>query len=596
MDRQSVLGFILIFLVLMIWVWMSAPPQKQVDHDSTSVVQPRDSVLSARPKASDLQLAATSAASDYGRFFSGRETGIEKTIIVETGKSRIELSSKGGLVRRYVLKEYQTWNGYPVQLIDFDRGGDLSLLFATTDGRIVNTRNLYFDVPYRTWQTVTLEGTEEYGVEFILPSANGGKIIKKYSFKNGEYGFKVELKFVNMGSVVANFEYQVVWETGLRYTEFDSMGESNFAAAYAFAGGELTELDASTVGEEVSKDLTGAIDWVGTRTKYFAVAIVPKKGESEGAYLEGIRRPLPDRGAREGYSVALKVPFKGNMEETFGLDIFLGPLEYNTLSSYGRDLEEMMSLGWAWIIRPISVYIILPLFKFLNLFIPNWGIVLIIFSIIVKIALHPLTKTSMKSMKKMQALQPMMEEIRTKYKDDPQKMNQQIMGLYRDYGVNPAGGCLPLLLQFPILFALYSVFMSAIELRQAEFVWWIADLSVPDRIFSLPFELPLFGIRDVSGLALLMGITMFIQQKMSVKDPRQKMMVWLMPVMLTLLFNGFPAGLNLYYFVFNLLSIGQQFYINKQHGDEPLRKVEPKKRSRGGIFGKYTKDLPRFKR
>lgn len=197
----------------------------------------------------------------------------------------------------------------------------------------------------------------------------------------------------------------------------------------------------------------------------------------------------------------------------------------------------------------------------------------------------------MKSMQKMQALQPMMTEIREKYKDDPQKMNQQVMRLYKEYGVNPAGGCLPLLLQLPILYALWSVFSSAIELRQASFFWWITDLSVPDVITKLPFRIPIFNINEISGLALLMGITMFIQQKMSVKDPRQKMMVWMMPILLTLMFNAFPAGLNLYYFVFNLLSIAQQAWINKKHKGEPLRKVEQKKSS-GGWIARIAKDLP----
>jgi len=236
--------------------------------------------------------------------------------------------------------------------------------------------------------------------------------------------------------------------------------------------------------------------------------------------------------------------------------------------------------------------VIIPLFQFLRLFISNYGVILVIFSIIVKIALYPLTKTSMDSMRKMQALQPMMAEIREKYKDDPQKMNQQIMRLYKEYGVNPAGGCLPMILQLPILYALWAVFSATIELRQASFVGWIQDLSSPDVVTTLPFRIPFFNINEVSGLALLMGITMFVQQKMSVKDPRQKMMVYLMPVMLTLMFNSFPAGLNLYYFMFNLLSIAQQVWVNKQHKDEPLRKVDEKKRG-GGIIGKLAMKLPK---
>jgi YidC/Oxa1 family membrane protein insertase len=254
-----------------------------------------------------------------------------------------------------------------------------------------------------------------------------------------------------------------------------------------------------------------------------------------------------------------------------------------------------MSLGWAWLIRPISEYIMLPIFTAIHYVIPNWGLVIIIFSILIKVALHPLSKTQMKSMKKMQKLQPLMDEMREKYKDDPQKMNQSIMNLYKEYGVNPAGGCLPLLLQMPIMYALYSVFRGAIELRQASFVGWITDLSIPDVIYRLSFKLPLIGIQDISGIAVLMGVTMFFQTKMTTKDPRQKAMVWMMPIMMTFLFNGFPAGLNLYYTVFNILSIGQQLLINKQHDDEPLRKIEPKKKTHGGIF-KFAKDIPRLKK
>jgi YidC/Oxa1 family membrane protein insertase len=201
----------------------------------------------------------------------------------------------------------------------------------------------------------------------------------------------------------------------------------------------------------------------------------------------------------------------------------------------------------------------------------------------------------MRSMQKMQKLQPMMTEIREKFKDDPQKMNQQVMRLYKEYGVNPAGGCLPMLLQLPILYALWAVFSSAIQLRQASFFWWIHDLSIPDVVATLPFRLPFVNINEISGLALLMGITMFVQQKMSVQDPRQKAMVWMMPILLTLMFNGFPAGLNLYYFTFNLLSIVQQAWVNKQHKDEPLRKVDEKKKT-SGLIGRLSENLKTTRR
>ena len=184
-------------------------------------------------------------------------------------------------------------------------------------------------------------------------------------------------------------------------------------------------------------------------------------------------------------------------------------------------------------------------------------------------------------MKKMQILQPKIAEIKEKYADDKEKVSKETMKLYSTYGVNPAGGCLPLVLQMPIFIALWGLFKTAIELRQQPFVWWINDLSSPDIILNLSFKLPLFGISEISGLAILMGVTTFFQQKMSVKDPNQKALVYVMPVMLTLMFMSFPSGLNLYYFLFNLFSIVQQYYINHSGGEEELVPVNKPNKKKG---------------
>lgn len=582
MDRQQILGFALIFILLIVWMLLNSPaPQQPVKQQTQEVL--KDSAV-ATPKTAPMESAKKDTVDPFGRYFSERAKGQDKILIVETDLYRAKIGTKGGVIKEWELKKYKTWDGLPVQLVNTDKSGDFSLLFVTTDGKKINTRDLYFDAQFASNQTIRIERNQEYALELALPTSNGGSIVKKMVFKNGEYEFNTTYQFNRQERVIA-FEYQVVWETGLRYAEHNSNDESRFAAAFAYAGKELTEIDAANFDEQPKKDLTGSVDWVAARTKYFAVAIIPEKSKSEGAYLEGARHHTPNNGAIESYNVSVKVLLKGEVQQTNNFKVFLGPLDIDLLRKYDVGLENIMSLGWAWLVRPISEYVMLPLMSALHYVIPNWGLVIIVFTIIIKIALHPLTKSSMKSMKKMQALQPMMEEIREKHKDDPQKVNAAIMNLYRDYGVNPAGGCLPLLLQFPILIALYNVFQGAIELRQAGFFWWIKDLSVPDVIATLPFTIPLFGVKEVSGLALLMGVTMFIQQKMSVKDPRQKALVWIMPILFTLLFNSFPSGLNLYYFVFNVLSIAQQMYINKQHDNEPLRKVDQKK-SRGGIFGK----------
>lgn len=594
MDRQSILGFVLIFLILMVWMWANAPTPTSplAKGDSTSVAI--DTVRKAPQKDNRpiVDTAKTEVKDPYGKFFTEPSRGKNQTIVIETDDYKATLSSKGGLIMEWELKHFKTWDGHPVQLVDYDIRGDLGLRFMSTDGRLIETRNLYFDTP-SSGQTITLTGKETREVRFTLRAANGGTVTKIFTFKNGAYDFDVDVVFNGLEDVVANYKYELAWESGLRYSERNSVDESNFSSAHIFTAGEHMQLDATHFDEPVKLDHQGGIDWVAQSTKYFLLAIIPQPGAASAAYLEGSRSHAENNGIIEHYSLTLEMPYKGGATEREQFRIFLGPADYHLLSSYGVGLENVIYLGWTWIVRPISVYIMLPAFSLLHTIIANWGIILIIFAIIIKVVLHPLTKTSMKSMKKMQALQPMMEEIRTKYKDDPQKMNAQIMNLYKEYGVNPAGGCLPMVLQFPILIALYNVFRSAIELRQANFFWWISDLSIPDKILTLPFTIPIFGVQEVSGLALLMGITTFIQQKMSVKDPRQKTMVWMMPVMMTLLFNSFPSGLNLYYFMFNLLSIGQQMYINKQHDKEPLRKIEQKKSKRGGFFGKLG-DIPRI--
>jgi YidC/Oxa1 family membrane protein insertase len=183
-------------------------------------------------------------------------------------------------------------------------------------------------------------------------------------------------------------------------------------------------------------------------------------------------------------------------------------------------------------------------------------------------------------MKKMQQLQPKIAELKEKYKGDQQKVQKETMKLYSTYGINPAGGCLPMLLQMPILFALFTFFNIAIEIRHEPFILWITNLSSPDIIYNLPFQIPLFGISAITGLAPLLGVTMFFQQKMSTKDPSQKALVYIMPFMFTFMFMGFTSGLNLYYFMFNLLSIIQQYYINHKKGDAELIPVKnPKKKA-----------------
>jgi YidC/Oxa1 family membrane protein insertase len=579
MDKQTTLGFILIGLVMLVWMWFQAPapqPAKPSGKDTVAVKIRENPPPQAPSDTPAVPAPGTLKAADMGRFFSQRSAGVEKVLIVETDLYRAEISSRGGAIRSWVLKKYLTWDKHPVDLVVQGKGGDFGLLFTSADGRLINTRELFFDAAFSNSRTITLSGEESYEAVLTLPTENGGSLVKTLKFTNGSYALQAGLKFVNLSAVISNFEYQVVWEHGLPNAEYNSTDESSFAMAYASSGGELAELDAKKVGEPVKSDLNGSTDWVAARNKYFAVAMLADPGKSQGAYLEGVLEHRPNNGTQEIYTLGLKMPLKGAPTESASLTLYLGPLEYDIIKSYGRGLTGMMNLGAAWIIRPISEYVMIPLFKFLRMFIPNYGIIIIVFSIIIKIALTPLTRTSMRSMRKMQALTPMMNEIREKYKDDPQKMNKKLMEFMKEHKVSPLGGCLPMLLQIPVFFGFYTMLQSAIELRGASFLWAV-DLSKSDTIWTIPgLNFPL------NPMPLLMGVTMLWQARMTPPspgmDPMQQKIMKYMPLMFIFILYNFSAGLTLYWTVQNLLSIAQ---MKVTKATDPAAKPAPPAPGRG---------------
>ncbi len=570
------------------------PPRTQQQTEQTQSVQGNDTTAVQTPSSSSEKLLGrtpsvekgnlesdTAGVRTFGKAFAPLANGTPKTLTIKTRLYTAILTTKGGMPKSWTLTKYNTWRGKPVELIDYAYDGDYSLLFQTMDGKLIDTKSLYFDSPYYDGQVITLSDSQRYNVAFTLKVGDSAEIVRGFSFEGGVYNFNSSVDLRNMDQYIANYEYQVTWEHGLNYTEENSVDESSSSTAYAYIGGETATLDASKINETAKQEVSGNTGWVSQTTKYFTVAVVPEGKPADGAYLQGVESKAANNGLVRSYYTALQVRFEGQPYQADSFMVYVGPLDYRILKSYNVGLEETVGLGWRWIIRPISEYVMLPAFQFIHSFIPNYGVAIVIFSILLKLLLNPLTASSMKSMRKMQALQPMMNEIKEKYKEDPQKMNQAVMNLYKEYKINPMGGCLPMALQMPILYALWAIFRSNIALRQSNFVWWIKDLSIPDTIVHLPFTIPIVGMSQVSGLALLMAITMFFQQKMSIKDPRQQFMVWFMPVFFWILFNNFPAGLNLYYFVFNLLSIGQQYLMNKKPHEELLVKPAPARKDKG---------------
>jgi YidC/Oxa1 family membrane protein insertase len=610
MDKKTVIAFILIGALLILWMYLNAPePQKQLpqqNSDSTIVSDTTTSKEQVSPKAKKVlppkeentkkEQEASKDSLKYGKYFT-LPSKPEKIISLENDLVKMEFSTHGGNIKKYYLKKFNNWfsagiendtaDFYQthVQLIKASGGGAYDLSFVSIDGKAINTANLDFDVNLSKPE-YKVTGNDSVIVTFTL-NVDDNKYIKKvYIFYGDKYSLTSEIELRGMNNIISNNAYDLVWNNGIRFVEYNSVDEANYSDASVYYGGDQVVVDASSIKEKKQESFNGRIDWIAVRNKYFAAIIAPKDpAKVDGAYIEGSRKDIANNGIVENYNIQLIVPFNNADFEKNSFTLYIGPVDYGILNKYGNNLSAIVDFGsffgLKFLVRPIAIYILLPLFNFLHLFIPNYGIVIIVFSLIIKFVLYPLTKSSYQSMKKMQLLQPKITEIKEKYKDDPQKVNKETMKLYSTYGVNPAGGCLPLILQMPIFIALWGLLKIAIDLRQQPFVWWIKDLSQPDIIYQLPFKLPIFGIDQISGLAVLMGVTTFIQQKMSVKDPKQQALIYVMPIFLTIMFMSFPSGLNLYYFMFNVFSIAQQYYINHKHDGMILQPVKNPKKSKG---------------
>ena len=594
MDRQTTLAFILIGAVFVLWLYLSTPaPVKQIPIKQDSSVVNRGKKV--EPPVTD-SVKTSNEPSDslkFGKYFTFQSKQ-ERIITIENDNLLLEFSTKGGNLRKAYLKKFNNWysikdtssNIYKtkVQLINYSKGGTYDLAFVSSDGKAVNTSSLDFTTDAdKAYYRVT--GKDSQQINFRLNLAEGKFINKKYTFYGNRYNIGSDIELTGMSSLISNNTYDLVWSNGINYVEENSVDEENQSNASLYYGDEHVIVKASDIGKKIEKEFNGRVDWVAVRDKYFTVIIVPENPlEIDGAYIQGIKYSRED-GLRDYYNVRLTVPFRNSQYEKRSFNVYLGPVNYDILKAYNAHLEKIVEFGsffgLKFIIRPIAEYVLLPLFNFLHSFIPNYGFVIILFSLIIKFVLYPLTKSSMQSMKKMQLLSPKINEIKEKFKDDPTKVQKETMNLYRIYGINPAGGCLPLILQMPIFIAMWGLFQVSVELRQQPFMFWIHDLSRPDIVLSLPFKLPIFGMDKISGLAVLMGITTFVQQKMTVKDPKQQAMIYLMPVFLTIMFMSFPSGLNLYYFMFNLFSIIQQYYINNKHDGMELVPVANPKKSKG---------------
>ena len=532
MDRKTLLAFVLIAIVLIFTPWymdLVAPTRALSDLPVDSDKFVSDEVLSSSkpdPLPADKKQQNNVAT---------------KTIVVENSFYRVALSNKnGGSFSSFELLQYDKFDSTHVNLIDDLNRDNMALGFVSLDGDPVLLSDNWDSTNPRDFvRASTRQQTVVFQTFF-----NGNRIQKKYIFYPDSYNIDVEVAFNKPNDYISRNQYYLSWFGGLSPTEKNVKDDLTHFGGYAYLGDELLTSSGKNENEVVATQ-KGQTHWSAVTTKYFISAIIPETpgvGASVGAkQIDG--RPV--------YNVKINQ----SASSTNRFTLYVGPLDYKTIRSFDNGLEKTMSLGWA-IFRPLGRLVTWSLAKLYTL-IPNYGLVVILFAFIVKILLNPLTKQSFVSNKKMQALQPEIQKLKEKYKNDPQRASRAQMELFKERGVNPMGGCLPLLLQMPILISFFTVFRSTIEFRGAPFIAWISDLSAPDTLLSV-------GGFPINVLPVFMGLTMFLQQKMMATPGaggQQKFMLYFMNVFFLFLFYSFPSGLNLYYSVFNVLSIVQQKYF-----------------------------------
>tara|TARA_B100001564_G_C20657659_1_gene679994 strand:+ start:356 stop:1969 length:1614 start_codon:yes stop_codon:yes gene_type:complete len=472
----------------------------------------------------------------------------EKTIEIETDLFIARISSAyGGTIRSFKTKEHLKNDSSLVELISSENKNNLILSYKDFTGKDVVVDGGWVLQEKEDSFFITSTKTFTY-----INKYENKKLIKTLTFYPNRFIIDIDVDITAISNNTLANKFSIEWVGGVPPTEKDSVAEAAYFYSYLYQGGELLDVKVGS-GETFKNDYKGATDWIATRSKYFVVCLLDDSREQ--LVSSSISASFKQK---ELYNISAQM----QSNRIANISLYLGPLEYERIKSLGVNLELVMDFGWA-IIRPISKAVLWVL-KTMHTVIPNYGIILIIFSILVKIIVYPLTKRSYQSTQAMQSIQPEINALREKHKNNPTKLNQATMELYKKKGVNPLGTCFPMLLQMPLLFALFTVFRSTIELRGEPFVFWIKDLSAPDVLFYLPFKIPLYG-NYVCALPILMALSMYAQQKMMQPNnatgpqaDQQKLMQYFMMGFFFLLFNSFPSGLNLYYTLFNILTIAQQ--------------------------------------
>jgi len=608
MDRNTIIGIALIFLILIGGSYLNRPSDEQIAaakkaQDSIEMVrienekaafvakqieESKSTVVSSTSSDSAISQEDFARSEKFGAF-TGASVGKEQFYTLENNLMKVTFSNKGGRIYSVELKNYKTFDGKPLILFEGTTSKFGMNFFAQT--RSIETESLYF-IPSEQTPNVVLtgpavkkgkEGNEKFNesnkgesksISMKLMAGDGKYLEYKYSLSYNSFlvGFEVNTKGMN-NIITANSNYlNFKWNMAVpRQEKRSQYGEDSYATIYyKYQDDDVDKLSTGKSGEESLRTKT---KWISFKNLFFASTLIA----DEAFPTIDIKSELTKEDPRYvgKFSADVAIPYEGKDSESVKMKFFFGPSHYNTLKQYDLSMESQINLGYV-IVRQVNQWLIIPTFNFLRRFIDNFGIIILLLTILIKLLIFPFTYKSYHSQAKMKALKPEIDEINAKFgKDKPMDKQQATMALYKKAGVNPMGGCLPMLFQFPVLIAMFFFFPTSIELRQESFLW-ATDLSSYDSILNLPFTIPFYG-NHVSLFCLLMTITTIISTYMNSQTqntdamPGMKQMMYIMPVMFLFILNGYASGLSYYYFLANVFTIGQIYIFRMMIDEDKIR-------------------------
>ena len=589
MDRNQIIGFVLIAVLLITYMFVFQEDTVPVeDPVNTETPAPDTPAATEQPVPAQEQtvVADTSQANMNEQFgvFGAAMTGEASDITIENEQAIFTFSSQGGLLKQVQLKEYTTWEGDPLILFD-ENSSSKQLKLATTKGNI-DLASLYFQTNDRAQN---ISGTDSTTIRFTLP-LDGNSIVHTYKIGGTGYQVMHDMKVNGLQNTIVGEQLNFTWMSNMKRFEKNLEDSRNKSTILYHTldeeTDELTEMSTDPQSEQVA-----SVKWAAFNQKFFNAGIIADKSFTSALVTTEV--PLLDSTVVKNAKMEMTIPM-GDLYSGAGFTYYVGPNKFKALKKIAPDYEENVYMGYS-MVSWVNKLIIVELFGALETVFSNYGVIIIIIVLIIKLCLFPLSRKSYLSMAKMKALKPELDEMKKKNGDDMQAQQQEQMKLYREMGVNPLSGCLPLLLQMPFLFAMFFFFPNSIELRGESFLW-ANDLSTYDVLFYLPFEIPFYG-KHVSGFTLLMTISTILytwsnNQVTTVQGP-MKTIGYVMPVIFMFVLNSYSSGLSFYYFVSNIITFGQQTIIRRFVDEDKIRAMleENKKKNANKKKSKFQQRL-----